>query len=112
MTRNILAAEAHDSAGTDTQFTLVLTTMREERALGIEAVEKAYAAARRYAWIRFGSEYLVWFTIGIALMFLAFHTTDIRYAKMYLSSGILIGNAGMLLVLVRLQRYAEHHGLN
>ena len=83
----------------------------EERALEIEDVERADRATRRRAWIRYGSEYLCWFLVSISMMFWAFHTTDSRHAESALWGGILVGDAGMLSVLVRLQLYSEKFGL-
>ena len=83
----------------------------EDRARAVEQVEADDRAARRYAWRRYGGEYLLWFAIGILLMFWSFHTTDSR-AELGLWSGILIGDAGMLSVLVRLQLHSEKHGLS
>jgi hypothetical protein len=83
----------------------------EERALEVEEFERAHRAAVYRLWLRYSPEYLMWFLLGLALMFLAFYTTDTRYAGMAFWGGIGVGDAGMLFTLIRARRDAEKCGL-
>ncbi|HWL39247.1 MAG TPA: hypothetical protein VNO75_03335 [Gemmatimonadaceae bacterium] len=82
----------------------------EERALELEQIERDDRADRRAAFLRDGAEYLLWFVSGLLLMGWSFHTTDTRYAELAFWGGMLVGDGGMLLVLVRRHRRAVHKG--
>lgn len=66
---------------------------------------------RRYAYTRFGTEYLCWFALGLAMMFWSFHILDAGVAGLFFWGGMIVGDGGMLLVLVRIQRHFDEHGL-
>ncbi|HEV7387341.1 MAG TPA: hypothetical protein VGN73_01895 [Gemmatimonadaceae bacterium] len=83
----------------------------EDRALELENFEKARRASTRYLYLRYGSEYLVWFVVGLFLMFWSFHTTDTRYAGLSFWAGIGLGDAGMLASLIRARHEADRCGL-
>lgn len=83
----------------------------EERAREIEELERLDRAMRRYAYARFGFEYSIWFLIGIAMMFLAFHVSDAETGNLWFWGGMIVGDGGMLAVLVRVQRYFDQNGL-
>ena len=83
----------------------------EQRARDIEDLERADLQMRRYAYLRFGLEYLLWFAIGIAMMFWCFHVPDPETGNLWFWGGMIVGDGGMLMVLVRLQRHFEAHGL-
>ncbi|HEV7839562.1 MAG TPA: hypothetical protein VGO75_15945, partial [Gemmatimonadaceae bacterium] len=75
----------------------------EQRAREIEELEHADRQMRRHAYARFGLEYLIWFALGLAMMFWSFRTGDARIANPLFWGGMIVGDAGMLMVLVRLQ---------
>ena len=83
----------------------------EERALEIEQLEKEVRAQTRYLFIRYGFEYLVWFVVGLYLLYWSFHTTDTRYAGLAFWGGIGLGDAGMVWSLIRARDDAERRGL-
>jgi hypothetical protein len=83
----------------------------EQRAQEIEELERADRAMRRYAYARFGFEYLVWFVIGVAMMFWSFRLSDGQTANLWFWGGMIVGDTGMLTVLVRVQRYFDENGL-
>lgn len=83
---------------------------QEERALELEQIEKADRTAWRAAFLRDAAEYLVWFVAGLLLMGWSFRTTDSRYAELAFWGGMLVGDGGMLFVLVRRQRRSIEKG--
>jgi hypothetical protein len=83
----------------------------EERALEIEELENAVRTQTRSLYLRYGSEFFVWFVVGLYLMFWSFHTTDVRYAGLAFWSGMGVGDAGMLWTLIRGRQDAERRGL-
>jgi hypothetical protein len=83
----------------------------EERALELEQFEKAMRSQKRSLYLRFGFEYVVWFFVGLSLMFWSFRTTDSRYAELFFFGGIGLGDAGMLMTLIRARKEAERCGL-
>ena len=83
----------------------------EERALELEQFEKAMRSQKRSLYLRFGFEYVVWFFVGLSLMYWSFRTTDSRYAGLFFFGGIGLGDAGMLLTLIRARKEAERCGL-
>ena len=83
----------------------------EERATELEQFERELRAQTRALWMRYAPEYLVWFVVGIFLMFWSFHTTDTRYAGLCFWGGIGLGDAGMLWTLIRARQDAEKRGL-
>ena len=83
----------------------------EERAREIQEVERTDRQMRRYAYARFGLEYLTWFAVGLAMMFWSFHTMDAGVGQLFFWGGMIVGDGGMLLVLVRLQVYFDENGL-
>ena len=83
----------------------------EERAIELEQFERELRAQTRAFWMRYAPEYVVWFVVGIFLMFWSFHTTDTRYAGLSFWGGIGLGDAGMLWTLIRARQDAEKRGL-
>ena len=83
----------------------------EERALELEQFEKTMRSQKRSLYLRFGGEYVVWFFVGLSLMFWSFRTTDSRYAGLFFFGGIGLGDAGMLMTLIRARKEAERCGL-
>ena len=83
----------------------------EERAQELERWERETRRQKRALYLRYGTEYAVWFVIGLFLLFWSFHTTDSRYAKLALWGGIGVGDGGMLLALIRARKEAERCGL-
>lgn len=65
----------------------------------------------RSIYARYGSEYLVWFVVGLFLLFWSMHTTDTRYASLAFWGGIGLGDGGMLMALLRARRDMEQCGL-
>jgi hypothetical protein len=83
----------------------------EERALELEQFENETRSQKRSLYLRFGCEYVVWFFVGLSFMFWSFRTTDSRYAGLFFFGGIGLGDAGMLLTLIRARKEAERCGL-
>jgi hypothetical protein len=83
----------------------------EERALEIERLEIETKSQKRELYLRYGFEYLVWFVVGLFLLFWSFRTTDSRYARLAFWGGIGLGDAGMLVALIRGRKEAERRGL-
>ena len=83
----------------------------EERALELERFEKEMRSQKRTLYLHFGFEYVVWFFVGLSLMFWSFRTTDSRYAGLFFFGGIGLGDAGMLMTLIRARKEAERCGL-
>jgi len=83
----------------------------EERALEIERLEKETKSQKRALYLRYGFEYLVWFVVGIFLLFWSFRTTDSRYARLAFWGGIGLGDAGMLMALIRGRKEGERKGI-
>jgi hypothetical protein len=83
----------------------------DERALELEEFERSRRASTRYLYLRYGFEYLIWLIVGLFLMYWSFHTTDTRYAGLAFWGGIGLGDAGMLLTLIRARNEAERCGL-
>ena len=83
----------------------------EERAREVEELERQDRALRRYAHTRFGLEYLVWFVVGIGMLFWSFHLSDRETGNLWFWGGMIVGDGGMLAVLVRVQRYFDDNGL-
>ena len=83
----------------------------EERALELEQLEKELRKQTRSLYLRYGLEYAVWFSIGLFLLGWSMHTTDSRYAGLAFWGGLILGDGGMLLTLVRARREAEKLGL-
>ena len=83
----------------------------DERALELEQFERARRVGMRYIYLRYGFEYVVWFIVGLYLLFWSFHTTDTRYAGLAFWGGIGLGDAGMLFALIRGRGEAERCGL-
>jgi L-asparagine transporter-like permease len=82
-----------------------------ERALELERFEKAMRSQKKSLYLRFGFEYVVWFFVGLSLMYWSFRTTDSPYAGLFFFGGIGLGDAGMLLTLIRARKEAERCGL-
>jgi hypothetical protein len=83
----------------------------EERALEIERLEKETKSQKRALYLRYGFEYLVWFVVGLFLLFWSFRTTDSRYARLAFWGGIGLGDAGMLMALIRGRKEGERKGI-
>lgn len=83
----------------------------EERALEIEQREKEFRRQTRSLYLRYGLEYAVWFSIGVFLLGWSMHTTDSRYAGLAFWGGLILGDGGMILTLVRARHEAEKRGL-
>jgi hypothetical protein len=83
----------------------------EQRALEIEQLEKAVREQTKRLYLRYGFEYVVWFIVGLYLLYWSFHTTDTRYAGLAFWGGIGVGDAGMLWTLIRARHEAERVGL-
>lgn len=83
----------------------------EERALEIEQREKEFRRQTRSLYLRYGLEYAVWFSIGLFLLGWSMHTTDSRYAGLAFWGGLILGDGGMILTLVRARHEAEKRGL-
>ena len=83
----------------------------DERALELEQFERARRADIRSIFLRYGFEYVVWFVIGMYLLYWSLHTIDTRYAGLAFWGGIGVGDAGMLFTLIRARREAEKCGL-
>jgi hypothetical protein len=83
----------------------------DERALELEQFERAMRSQKKSLYLRFGFEYVVWFFVGLSLMYWSFRTTDSRYAGLCFFGGIGLGDAGMLLTLIRARKEAERCGL-
>jgi len=83
----------------------------DERARELEEFERSRKASMRSIYVRYGSEYLLWLTVGLFLLFWSFHTTDTRYAGLAFWGGIGLGDGGMLMALVRARRDMEKCGL-
>jgi hypothetical protein len=83
----------------------------EERAIELEQFEKETRSQKRSLYLRFGREYVIWFFVGISLMYWSFRTTDSRYAGLFFFGGIGLGDAGMLMTLIRARKEAERCGL-
>lgn len=83
----------------------------EERALEIEWLEKETKSQKRELYIRYGLEYLIWFVVGLFLLFWSFRTSDPRYARLAFWGGIGLGDAGMLMALIRARREGERKGI-
>ncbi len=83
----------------------------EERALELERLEMETRSQKRSLYLRYGCEYLLWFVVGLFLMFWSFHTSDSRYAGLAFFGGIGLGDAGMLMTLIRARKEAERCGL-
>ena len=83
----------------------------DERAQELEEFEKVRRASMRSIYLRYGAEYMVWFIVGLFLMFWSFHTTDTRYAGIAFWGGIGLGDGGMLMALVRGRNEMERCGL-
>jgi hypothetical protein len=83
----------------------------EERALEIEQREKEFRRQMRSLYLRYGLEYAVWFSIGLFLLGWSMHTTDSRYAGLAFWGGLILGDGGMILTLVRARHEAEKRGL-
>jgi hypothetical protein len=83
----------------------------EERALEIERLEKETKSQKRALYLRYGFEYVVWFVVGLFLLFWSFRTTDSRYARLAFWGGIGLGDAGMLMALIRGRKEGERKGI-
>lgn len=83
----------------------------EERALEIEQREKEFRRQTRSLYLRYGLEYAVWFSIGVFLLGWSMHTADSRYAGLAFWGGLILGDGGMILTLVRARHEAEKRGL-
>jgi hypothetical protein len=83
----------------------------EERALEIERLENETKSQKRDLYLRYGFEYLVWFVVGLFLLFWSFRTTDPRYARLAFWGGIGLGDAGMLMALIRGRKEGERKGI-
>ncbi len=64
-----------------------------------------------FLYLRFGFEYVVWLVVGLFLLGWSFHTTDTRYAGLAFWGGIGLGDAGMLMTLIRARKEAQRRGL-
>jgi hypothetical protein len=84
----------------------------EERALELEQQEKELRRRTRFLYLRFGLEYAVWFSVGVFLLGWSLHTTDSRYAGLAFWGGLGLGDAGMLVTLIRARREVSKLGLN
>jgi len=65
----------------------------------------------RRIYVSYGFEYLVWFVVGLFLLFWSMHTIDGRYASLAFWGGIGLGDGGMLLALIRARHEMEKCGL-
>ncbi len=83
----------------------------EERAIELERLEKETKSQKTALYLRYGFEYLVWFVVGLFLLFWSFRTSDPRYARLAFWGGIGLGDAGMLMTLIRARKEAERRGL-
>jgi hypothetical protein len=83
----------------------------EERALELEQLEKELRRQTRFLYLRYGLEYAVWFSVGLFLLGWSLHTTDSRYAALAFWGGLGLGDAGMLMTLIRARKEAERCGL-
>jgi hypothetical protein len=83
----------------------------EERALELERLESETRSRKRALYLRYGLEYLAWFIIGLFLLFWSFRTTDSRYARLAFWGGIGLGDAGMLMALIRARKEGERTGI-
>jgi hypothetical protein len=83
----------------------------EERALEIERLEKETRSLKRELYLHYGFEYLVWLVVGLFLLFWSFHTTDPLYARLAFWGGIGLGDAGMLMTLIRARKEGERKGI-
>ena len=83
----------------------------EERALELEQFEKETRSQKRSLYLCYGFEYVVWFVVGLSLIFWSFHTNDSPYAGLFFFGGIGLGDAGMLMTLIRARKEAERCGL-
>jgi hypothetical protein len=84
---------------------------QEERALELEEFERSRRSSTRHLYLRYGSEYVVWLIVGLFLMYWSLRTTDTRYAGLAFWGGIGLGDAGMLMTLVRARTAAVKCGL-
>ncbi len=83
----------------------------EERALEIERQEAELRRMTRSLYVRYGFEYVAWLAIGLFLLFWSFRTNDTRYAGLCFWGGIGLGDAGMLMTLIRARKEADKCGL-
>lgn len=83
----------------------------EARAREIEELERADRAMRHYAYARFGIEYFFWFVVGVSMLFLSFRLSDAETGNLWFWGGMIVGDAGMLTVVVRVQRFFDQNGL-
>lgn len=84
--------------------------LREEMELArARAEEQAHADTRRdLAWT--AVRCLGWCFTGLLLMAWAFHTTDMTLGRIAFSSGIMIGNGGIIVSLLRAYLRGERRG--
>ena len=83
----------------------------DERARELEDLENEIRSKKRFLYLRYGGEYLLWFIVGAFLLFWSLHTSDSRYARLAFWGGIGLGDGGMLMALIRARREAERWGL-
>ena len=75
------------------------------------AAEEAAEAARFRVLVWAGVQCLAWGALGLLMMGWSMHTTDLRWARPVFLAGIVVGNAGILATIVRVQAAldrAEH----
>ena len=75
------------------------------------AAEEDTAAARFRVLVWAGVQCLAWCALGLLMMGWSMHTTDLRWARPVFLGGIVVGNAGILATIVRVQAAldrAEH----
>jgi hypothetical protein len=70
--------------------------MLEKRRRAAEEEERA----RRRAFIGFVVSFVFWTLLGSGLAAWGMHTTDVRYSRIAIEAGVLIGFAGIFLTLV------------
>lgn len=82
----------------------------EEMARAREAAELEAERVRRLDTIRTGALCVMWMLIGLYLLGWSMHTTDDRYAAPAFYAGVIVGNGGIILTLLRAYRRGEQRG--
>ena len=65
--------------------------------------EEAAEAERFRVLLRAGLQCVAWGALGLFMMAWSMHTTDLRWARPVFLGGIVVGNAGILATIVRVQ---------
>lgn len=82
----------------------------DERAAELREIERLVARDRRRDLLVALVEVALALGVGLYLIGWSMHTTDVRAAGIALYGGLALGNAGMLLALVRARARAERRG--